>query len=86
MRLLLLVLWLLPAATAQQDWTGCVDVDEPGKLVTIGEKTTLCLQIGNTNHWAAGAQYIRLSFQPVADEYSRIHVPNCEWLMGVAWC
>jgi hypothetical protein len=62
-------------------WTGCYDPD-PGKggasnKVTIGSKTTVCLQLGNGDDWAEGVEYIRLTLQPKADEYTRFFVPDC---------
>jgi hypothetical protein len=60
-------------------WGGCVDPDGSNKKVTIGEKTTVCLQLGNGNNWAAGTEYIRLAFQPKADEYTRFFVPQCTY-------
>jgi hypothetical protein len=60
-------------------WSGCVDPNNPDESVKIGQKTTICLQIGNKNNWAGGVEYIRLSFQPKVDEYSRIHIPNCTY-------
>jgi hypothetical protein len=62
-------------------WGGCVD-PAPGSRggsnkVTIGDKTTVCLQLGNGDNWAAGVEYIRLTLQPKADEYTRFFVPTC---------
>jgi hypothetical protein len=37
----------------------------------------VCLQVGNSANWAAGVSYIRLSFTPETDQYSRFYVPNC---------
>ena len=60
-------------------WGGCVDPNNPGNdaHVQIGSKTTICLMVGNDLDWA-GTQtdYIRFTFQPKADEYSRFHVPD----------
>ena len=69
---------LLPCLSQAQDWKGCVDRLNPQALVTIGEKTTICLVLTNAADWTETVtSYTRLSFQPVADEYSRFHVPNC---------
>jgi hypothetical protein len=83
MPFLLILWWTLSSFSWAQTnssnatWSGCVDPNNPGALVTIGQKTTVCLQIGNSENWGAGVEYIRLSFQPQGDEYSRFHVPNC---------
>ena len=63
---------------SKQQYTGCVDPSDPTALVTIGEKTTVCLQIGNSLDWSSGVQYTRVSFQPEADKYTRFHLPNCK--------
>jgi len=68
---------LLPCLSQAQDWKGCVDRLNPQALVTIGQKTTICLVLTNAADWTKTVtSYTRLSFQPVADEYSRFHVPN----------
>jgi hypothetical protein len=69
------------AAPTGVGWGGCVD-PAPGSgggsnKVTIGDKTTVCLQLGNGDNWAAGVEYIRLTLQPKADEYTRFFVPTC---------
>ncbi|CAB9508578.1 expressed unknown protein [Seminavis robusta] len=61
------------------DWTGCVDPDSPDEPIRIGKKTTICIILGSNTNWNAGVppvRYLRLSFQPLADEYSRFHVPS----------
>jgi hypothetical protein len=75
---------LLPTTSATPTavgWGGCFD-PAPGSKggsskLTIGSKTTLCLQIGNGDNWAGGVEYIRLTLQPKADEYTRFFVPTC---------
>ena len=66
-----------PTPTSEKEWGGCHPPGNPGHKIEIGKKTILCLQIGNNENWAGGVQYIRASFQPEADEYSRMHIPNC---------
>jgi hypothetical protein len=60
-------------------WQGCEDPVLGKKLVTIGEKTTICLFIGDGTDWSAPRTYMRVNFQPIADEYSRFQVPNCKY-------
>lgn len=43
--------------------------------VTIGEPTTICLNIADGANWTSSRTYLRLNFQPIADQYSRFHVP-----------
>jgi len=64
-------------------WTGCTDPAFPDQKITIGEKTLVCLQIGAGVPWNVGIEYIRLSFSPVADQYSRLYIPNCTSLSVV---
>ena len=64
---------LAPTATG---WTGCVDPINGPQLVTIGQKTTVCLVLANSVDWSTEMQYMRLNFQPTADEYSRFLVPQ----------
>jgi hypothetical protein len=58
-------------------WGGCVDPATGPEKITIGDKTTVCVQLGNGDNWAGGVQYIRLTLQPKADEYTRFFVPKC---------
>jgi hypothetical protein len=75
---------LLPTTSATPTvvgWGGCYD-PAPGSRggsnkLTIGDKTTICLQLGNGDDWAGGVEYIRLTLQPKADEYTRFFVPAC---------
>jgi hypothetical protein len=77
-----------PTAAPGPEWGGCVDPDPENKdaLVTIGKKTTICLVIADGVDWAAADErtYMRLHFQPKADDYSRFHVPLCK-IMTVAF-
>jgi hypothetical protein len=62
---------------APAEWGGCVDTEDRFALVTIGKKTTLCLVLTDGPDWGVERKYLRLSFQPIADQYSRYHVPYC---------
>lgn len=82
---LLMALAFSPLLVEGQDsdptgWEGCVDPENRDALVTIGEKTTICLVIADGVDWSFERQYMRLHFQPIADEYSRFHVPNCKFV------
>lgn len=61
---------------SNSSWSGCGPIDNPNQAITIGEKTVVCLQVGNSVDWGGDVQYVRLSFQPEVDQYSRFHVPN----------
>lgn len=70
-----------PVATeppAGSGWQGCEDPVNGKKLVTIGETTTICLNIANSANWTNPVTYMRVNFQPIADQYSRFHVPACK--------
>jgi len=68
------------SAPTAQPWGGCINQKDPSTVVKIGAPTIVCLQIGNNTNWADGVSYIRLSFTPTADEYSRYYVPNCTFV------
>lgn len=80
MKLLSLLLLLLTAVVAEDaapaTWEGCYDANN--SLVKIGSPMFLCLHVANGLDWSEGVDFIRLSFSPDADEYSRLHVPNCK--------
>jgi hypothetical protein len=70
-----------PATNAPNGWTGCDDPATMGEPILIGKKTTICVVLASNADWNPGlpaTKYLRLSFQPVADEYSRFHVPSCK--------
>ena len=69
-----------PVAVPTEDtpWTGCHPRGDPNHRIEIGKKTVLCLHIGNEVNFAGGVNYIRVAFQPEADQYSRMHIPNCK--------
>mmetsp|Transcript_16193 Transcript_16193/g.44862 ORF Transcript_16193/g.44862 Transcript_16193/m.44862 type:complete len:264 (-) Transcript_16193:665-1456(-) len=53
-------------------WEGCGTGG-----ITIGKSTTVCLVISNGPNWQEGQRkYMRLNFNPTADEYTRFHVPQ----------
>jgi hypothetical protein len=60
-------------------WSGCIDPNGDAKPVDIGETTTVCLHAANNVDWTSGAQYIRMTFQPQADKFSRLHIPDCKF-------
>jgi len=64
----------------EPQWEGCVmeGTDAAGTPVKIGQRTIVCVQIGNGTQWNAGLNYIRLAFEPEADQYSRLIIPNCK--------
>ena len=60
-------------------WAGCWGAGGSSNRIKIGSPMFLCLHVGNNRNWTDSAQFIRLSFSPKADEYSRLHVPNCKY-------
>jgi hypothetical protein len=65
---------------AQEIWNGCIDPskNKQQNLIRIQQPTRVCLSIANDTNWNSGnAAYIRASFEPKADVYSRFHIPNC---------
>lgn len=80
---LLSSLGTVPVASQQDNnnntspvWTGCVDPVKGYELVTIGQPTTICLVLANNGDWSTEMDYVRINFQPIADYYSRFHVPK----------
>jgi hypothetical protein len=73
-----------PATGSGGGWGGCVDPTAGFRPVTIGESTTVCLVLSNHPDWATSMSYMRLNFQPIADEYSRFHVPQSYQQLVVA--
>mmetsp|Transcript_8484 Transcript_8484/g.11181 ORF Transcript_8484/g.11181 Transcript_8484/m.11181 type:complete len:263 (-) Transcript_8484:174-962(-) len=57
-------------------WTGCGNFGDTAAELTVGKGSALCLQVGNSLNWVDGANYLRLSFTPEVDQYSRFHVQN----------
>jgi hypothetical protein len=75
----LVALLILPhdGVHGQGVWQGCVDPDKPKNKLRVGKRTRVCFTIANTTDWSAGVSYMRASFEPQADVYSRFHIPNC---------
>jgi hypothetical protein len=82
----LLLLLQLPMIEAQQPttttttaWSGCINPKLTTKQnwIRSQQPTRVCISIANTTNWSAGAAYTRASFEPLADVYSRFHIPNC---------
>ena len=57
-------------------WQGCNDPNLGFQPVTIGQPTTICLVLSGSPDWSTPVTYMRLNFQPMADTYSRFHVPD----------
>lgn len=68
------------AAPTAVPWGGCEDPINGKRKVTIGEKTTICLTIADGANWSEARTYMRVNFQPIADQYSRFVVPQCKCL------
>lgn len=70
-----------PTLAPQQDdtWAGCWGAGGSSNRIKIGSPMFLCLHVGNNRNWTDSAEFIRLSFSPKADEYSRLHVANCKY-------
>jgi hypothetical protein len=70
-----------PGQSVAGPWLGCVDPSESSNnnnnKIEIGKSTFVCLLIANAVDWAGGVEYTRVSFRPMADQYSRLHIPNC---------
>lgn len=64
-----------PTALPPGDYDGCYGAD--GGKIAIGSETKICLMVGAGTNWAAGIPYTRLSFQPQADQYSRLFIAGC---------
>uniref|UniRef100_A0A7S4AKE4 Spondin domain-containing protein n=1 Tax=Pseudo-nitzschia australis TaxID=44445 RepID=A0A7S4AKE4_9STRA len=55
---------------------GCIDPVKGYEPVTIGKPTPVCLVLANNGDWSTEMTYMRLNFKPLADAYSRFHVPQ----------
>jgi len=65
-----------PPATPSTSWGGCVDPVRGNQPVVIGQPTTICLVLSSDPNWSTAVDYMRLSFSPIADDYSRFRVPQ----------
>ena len=65
-----------PATPSGTSWSGCVSPEGGFQPVTIGKPTTICLVLSNNGDWSSETNYMRLNFSPIADQYSRFHVPE----------
>jgi hypothetical protein len=76
-------LWLLPLCVSSQSgedkWSGCILEEGKSSEIKIGDPTRVCLQVGNSLDWGGGVQYVRASFEPEADEYSRLRIRGCKF-------
>jgi len=69
-------------APVDDGWSGCVNprLSEEENLVRIGKPTSICIVLGSATKWnddrGPPVRYLRLSFRPNADLYSRFHVPS----------
>lgn len=64
------------SAVPNISWTGCGPFENEDERLSVGESTVVCMHVANDLNWVNNVNYLRLSFQPRADEYSRFHVPN----------
>jgi hypothetical protein len=58
-------------------WGGCVGRNGAADRVRLGQATRICWHVANGVQWSAGVDYVRAAFEPVADTYARLHIPNC---------
>lgn len=64
----------LATYTVANDWRGCYLPSETVKGLKSGERTAVCLTVGDDGDWATGISYNRYAFVPKADEYSRLTI------------
>ena len=72
-------------AATPAPWSGCVDPNNPNKpeIIQIGNPTTICLTLGPGGNWAAGVRYGRYTWRPIADQYSKFHIPKCKLIRNI---
>jgi len=63
------------SGAAEETWGGCRKSDGNG-LVSRNGRTFICIMVGPSGDWREGIKYLRYSFEPKADEYSRFTVAN----------
>jgi hypothetical protein len=66
--------------TAGAQWGGCVGRNGAADRVRLGQATRICWHVANGVQWSAGVDYVRAAFEPVADTYARLHIPNCTYI------
>jgi hypothetical protein len=64
-------------SSSSQQWGGCVGRNGAADRVRLGQATRICWHVANGVQWSAGVDYVRAAFEPVADTYARLHIPNC---------
>lgn len=59
----------------EETWGGC-GKSEGSRLVSANKRTFICIMVGPSGDWRTGINYLRYSFEPKADEYSRFTIEN----------
>ena len=72
-----MIMMVLGNTNPNVTWSGCGPLGSETQKLTMDKNTVICLQVANTLDWGNGGKYLRLSFQPKVDQYSRFHVVNC---------
>jgi hypothetical protein len=68
-----------PSSSSQNQWGGCVGRNGAADRVRLGQATRICWHVANGVQWSAGVDYVRAAFEPIADTYARLHIPNCTY-------
>ncbi len=63
--------------TIHPKWVGCVGDASIPLLIERGQPTVVCMSLGPSGDWSKGANVVRYSFTPLADQYSRFTIPGC---------
>jgi hypothetical protein len=67
-------------SSSQNQWGGCVGGrNGAADRVRLGQATRICWHVANGVQWSAGVDYVRAAFEPIADTYARLHIPNCTY-------
>lgn len=64
-----------PSAPPSPQWKGCAPT-AGDSLVSREKRTFICVMVGPSRDWASGIQYLRYTFKPNADQYTRIKIEN----------
>ena len=80
--LLMLGLWVKTVSANNITWSGCGPIEDPLTRLKVDQRTVICLHVGNTEDWGGQVTYLRLSFSPKIDQYSRFHVSNCKSIVA----